>query len=154
VEDDPRSEPDPGVRPHHGRWQTRPATLGAVFAGGMLGAAARVGTGALLPSRADGFPWDTLVENVAGSLLLGFVLVVLVERFAPTSRLRPFLAVGFLGSFTTLSALAVEGHLLGRDGDLGLAAVYWGSSLTLGLLAALAGIVGALRLLAWLDRPT
>ena len=110
VEDDRTSTPETMVRPHHGRWQTRPATLAAVFAGGMLGAASRVGVSAALPSLGDGFPWDTLAENLVGGLLLGLVFVVLVERFAPTSLLRPFLAVGFLGSFH---------HLLrpGRRGD-------------------------------------
>jgi fluoride exporter len=154
VEDDPTSGPESVARPHHGRWQTGPTTVAAVFLGGMLGAVARYGAGALLPSLGDGFPWDTLVENVAGSLLLGFILVVLVERFGPTSLLRPFLAVGVLGSFTTFSAMAVEGDLLVREGDAALAAVYWSTTVALGLGAALVGIVGALRLLAWLDRPT
>jgi fluoride exporter len=137
-----------------GRGQLRPSVLGAVFAGGMLGASARLGVSAVVPSVGDGFPWDTLGENVVGSLLLGFVLVVLVERFAPTSLLRPFLAVGVLGSFTTFSALAVEGDSLVREGEAALAAVYWSSTLAAGLVAALVGIAGALRLLAWLDRPT
>lgn len=154
MEDPLTSRAEPVVRHRHGRWQTRPATLAAVFAGGMVGASARLGVSALLPSLGDGFPWDTLVENVAGSLLLGFVLVVLVERFAPTSLARPFLAVGLLGSFTTFSALAVEGDRLVRDGEAALAALYWSSSVGLGLIAALVGIVGALRLLSFLDRPT
>ena len=154
MDDAPRGRSQRVTRRRHGRWQTRPSTLAAVFVGGMVGAAARYGTGAALPSLGDGFPWDTLVENVAGSLLLGFVLVVLIERFAPTSLWRPLLAVGALGSFTTFSAVAVEGNLLVRDGDLAVAAVYWSTTVALGVGAGLVGIVGAMRLVAWLDRPT
>jgi fluoride exporter len=149
----PDRGPQASTSRHHGRWQTHPSTLAAVAVGGALGASARYGLGQLVPSPGDAFPLDTLVENVVGSLLLGVALVVITQRFAPTSLVRPLLAVGFLGSFTTFSAVAVEGDLMVRDGEAVRAALYWSATLALGVAAAAAGIVGALRVVRRLDRP-
>ena len=105
----------------------------------MAGASARYGLSELV--SVDGaWPWDTFVENVLGAFLLGAVLTELVRRFPGSRYLRPFLAVGFLGSFTTFSALAVEADALVRDGRALLAASYWVASVTVGLVAAWAGI--------------
>lgn len=115
--------------------------MAAVALGGMLGASARYGLSQTIPRSGGGFPWATLIENVAGSLLLGVAMVVIARRFSSTSLVRPFAAVGFLGSFTTFSAVMVEGDLLVRDGDPGLAVLYWAVTLAAGLVAALVGIV-------------
>jgi CrcB protein len=74
------------------------------------------------------------------------VLVLLVERFAPREHLRPFVATGFLGAFTTFSTLAVETDLLVRDGRAGIAAVYSVGSLVAGVVAVAAGMRVARRL--------
>ncbi|MFP4512635.1 MAG: fluoride efflux transporter FluC [Acidimicrobiales bacterium] len=112
-----------------------------VALGGMAGAACRYGLGTLISTTPGDVPWDTFVENVAGAFLLGVVLSALVRRFPGSRYLRPFLAVGFLGSFTTFSALAVEADQLIRDGQAVLAAGYWVLSLVAGLSAAWVGIV-------------
>ena len=54
--------------------------LVAIFAGGFLGALARVLLLQLVPARPGSWPWATLVANVAGSLLLGFLVTRLQER--------------------------------------------------------------------------
>jgi fluoride exporter len=86
---------------------TAPAVLGAVAAGGALGAAARYGLATTWPVD-GGFPWATLGTNLAGCLLIG-VLMRLVTAHPRAHRLiRPFLGAGLLGGFTTFSIQTLE----------------------------------------------
>jgi CrcB protein len=119
-----------------------PSVIAAVAFGGALGAPARYGVAQLVRSHGDAFPWATFWTNVSGSFVLGVVLVCVVERFPPTRYVRPFVATGFLGAYTTFSTFAVEGDLLVRDGRALTAIVYWAASVLVGVLAALAGIAG------------
>jgi fluoride exporter len=115
----------------------------AIGIGGALGTLARYGVGRALTGPALGFPWPTFVVNVTGSLVLGLVVTVLVERWPPTRFVRPFAAIGFCGGFTTFSTMAVETARLGQHGRGGLAAAYLLASLAAGLLAAAVGIGSA-----------
>ena len=121
--------------------------LGAVAVGGAAGAPARYEATHLIPVRNGGFPGATFWVNVAGSFVLGLLLVLLLERFPPTRYLRPLLATGFLGAFTTFSAFAVETDLLAKDSHVALALAYVGASLGAGLAAAWMGVVAARRLI-------
>ncbi len=76
--------------------------------GGALGALARWGVATALPHSPAGWPWATLIVNLTGCLLIGLLLAVLAGRFPASTLLRPFLAVGVLGGYTTYSAFAVE----------------------------------------------
>ncbi len=107
----------------------------------MLGATARFKLAQALPVTSGRFPWATFWTNVSGSFLLGFVLILLLERFPPTRLLRPFVATGILGAFTTMSTYQVETVLLIKDGRPGIAILYSLASLTAGLGLAYAGIV-------------
>ena len=141
-------DPDlPSPLPHGwGRYvRTHPAVLAAIAIGGALGATARFLVAEWLPVLPGRFPWATFWTNIGGSFVLGLGLILLIERFPPTRYLRPFVATGFLGAFTTYSTFAVETHLLVRAGRPGLAAVYAGASLVVGLAAAWGGI-GTARL--------
>lgn len=120
--------------------RTAPGVLAAVAAGGMIGASARYGLARALPARPGGVPWATLGANLAGSFLLGAVLVVVLERFPPTRHLRPFLATGVLGAFTTMSTFQVEIALLIRDGHATTGLAYGLGSLVAGLALAYAGV--------------
>lgn len=86
-----------------------------VAIGGALGALARFGVSSLLPTRA--FPWHTLLANLAGAFALG----ALVLDHGAEHRARLFIAVGFLGAFTTLSTYSAETVDLWRSGHAGLA---------------------------------
>ncbi|MEW8380021.1 MAG: fluoride efflux transporter CrcB [Candidatus Thiodiazotropha taylori] len=55
-----------------------------------------------------GFPYGTLVVNVLGSLVMGFLYVLFIERMAVSAELRAGLLVGFLGAFTTFSTFSME----------------------------------------------
>lgn len=117
--------------------------LGAVALGGALGATARYGVAQLVHASPDTFPWATFWTNVTGSFALGLILALLVERYPPSRYLRPFVATGFLGAYTTYSTFAVETVLLAKDGHPGLAVAYAAVSLLAGCLAAWAGIRAA-----------
>ncbi len=111
-----------------------------VMAGGALGAAGRFAIGQWLMRHAEGvFPWGTLVVNLSGSLVAGFLLGWLDERGPHYAVWRLFLMVGVLGGFTTYSALMVETLMLARAPRPPLVAAYLLSTLLGGLLLVWAG---------------
>ncbi|MEF2279806.1 fluoride efflux transporter CrcB [Deinococcus sp. YIM 134068] len=110
------------------------------MAGGAVGAAARYGVGlglAPLVSRL-GLPVSTLLVNVLGSFLLGLT-VALVGRGVWPEAVRLAFGTGVLGAFTTFSTFGVEVDGLLERGASGLAALYAGLSICLGVLAAVLG---------------
>jgi len=115
----------------------RPAVLGAIAAGGVLGAEARLGAGQLWPGS-EGFPWATLVVNVTGCLLIGAVAAVLVTRI-DHPLVRPFVTVGVLGGYTTFSGYTVDTvRLLTQDRPIA-AAAYAAGTLLLAIGSVIAG---------------
>lgn len=123
----------------------------AIGAGGALGGALRHGLNLLLADRAAEIPWATLLENVAGSFVLGAVMVYLLDVWPPNRYLRPFLGVGLLGGFTTFSAYTSETRDLLLAGESALALLYLFLSPVVGLAAAAAGTIAA-RAIS--ERPT
>lgn len=108
--------------------------------GGAAGAACRQGVVlALAPLvTRTGFPLAVLLINVLGSFLLGLT-VALAGRGVWPEAVRVAFGTGVLGAFTTFSTFSVElDGLLGR-GAVGLAALYAGLSVGLGVLAAVLG---------------
>jgi CrcB protein len=125
------------VHPHR---PNDPAVLAAVALGGALGAPARYGLAQLVHAGAGTFPWATFWTNVSGSFVLGVIVVVVARRFPSARYVRPFVATGFLGAYTTYSTFAVETVVLARDGHVALAWGYAATSLVAGCTAAAAGI--------------
>jgi len=88
-----------------------------VGAGGALGAMARYALNVAL-QRGANFPWGTLSANFLGCLIIGVIaqLVASSEWFNNAGIIpdhyRLLFAVGFCGSFTTLSALVLESHTM------------------------------------------
>ena len=135
---DPRLPIDPDLEQASRR--ADPRVLVLVALGGMGGASARYGLAQWLPVGGGQFPWATFWTNVAGSFLLGVLLVVLLERLRPHAHLRPLLATGVLGAFTTMSAFQVETAVLLRDGHAATGIAYASASVVAGIAAAAAGI--------------
>jgi CrcB protein len=113
---------------------------GAVALGGSLGAPARYGISVLVQITPGTFPWGTFWTNISGSFALGLVMALLLERFPPSRYLRPFVATGFLGAFTTYSTFAVETDLLAHNGYVGIALAYAAASLVGGFTAVWVGL--------------
>jgi len=84
------------------------------------------------------WPIGTGCVNAAGCLLAG-LLLGLLERYALGPAWRLLLITGVCGGFTTFSAFALENVALLRAGNVGLAALYAGGSVAVGLLLAGAG---------------
>lgn len=120
----------------------------AIFAGGALGSAARITASELLPHDPGSWPLATLLVNVVGAFLLGWVTAGLLATADVDPRVRPFLATGLCGGLTTFSLLQVELVELVDGGHVALAAGYAAASLAAGLLAVLAGQAVAQRLQA------
>lgn len=90
----------------------------AIAGGGALGAVLRFGMStAVYRALGRDFPYGTLAVNVLGSLLMGFIFVVLVERLAMSAEWRAALLVGLLGSFTTFSTFSFETLALFENGE-------------------------------------
>jgi len=113
---------------------------GAVALGGALGTPARYGISLAVTVTPGTFPWGTFWTNISGSFALGLVLAVLLERFPPTRYLRPFVATGFLGAYTTYSTFAVESDRLMKNGHVGVGLAYVGASLAGGFGAVWIGL--------------
>jgi CrcB protein len=92
----------------------------AVASGSALGGVARYAlTGIVARSLGETFPWGTLIVNVLGSLLIGFVATIT----GPDGRLlvspvaRQFWIPGIFGGFTTFSAFSLQTLSLAQDGE-------------------------------------
>jgi CrcB protein len=135
----------PGDRPRPFRpWHPRLTTPTAIGLGGVLGANARYQVGIWAADRwGTVFPWGTLIINVTGSLVLGFFLTLVTERFSGRPTTRLFVATGFLGAYTTFSTFGYETVRLLQDGDLLRALANVVASLTLGIAAVFLGIAAA-----------
>ncbi|MFI5027831.1 MAG: fluoride efflux transporter CrcB [Solirubrobacterales bacterium] len=98
--------------------------LAAIYAGGVIGALARVGLAAAAPYAAGDWPWATFAVNMAGAVFLGFLVTRLQERLPPSTYSRPFLGTGLCGALTTFSTLQLELFEMLEGGHIGLAATY------------------------------
>lgn len=119
-----------------------PNALALVFAGGSLGVLARAGLDRLLPAG-TGFPAMTFVINLVGAFALAVLIETLALRGPDAGHrrvLRLVLGTGLLGGFTTYSALAVQTDALVRSGQSVTGLAYAVGTVTLGLVASLAGI--------------
>ena len=133
--------------------RVRPDVLAVISLGGMVGATARYELAQALPTTPGHFPWATFWTNLSGSFVLGFFLILVLERFPPTRYLRPFVATGILGAYTTMSTYLVETAVLLKDGHAATALLYGLGSLVIGLALAYAGIVAARLTPPRLGRP-
>ncbi|WP_018830016.1 fluoride efflux transporter FluC [Salinispora tropica] len=122
------------------------AVLAAVSAGGVLGALARAGLSAVLPSDPAGFPVPTFAVNLSGCLLIGVLMAVLAKRANPPALARPFLGVGVLGGYTTFATHAVEARQLAATGAATTALAYLAATLAGALLAVWVGYAATDRL--------
>jgi fluoride exporter len=87
-----------------------------------------------------GFPYRTLLINVAGSFLIGVLASYCVYRTGVPQTVRLFLVTGILGGFTTFSTFSLDALLLRQRQDYAGAAFYIVGSVAICLFAAFAGL--------------
>ena len=107
----------------------------AVGLGGALGAMGRYGI-SLIPLKSV-FPWLTLLTNVLGALVIGFVVGVAAGAASPNTVL--FWKTGVCGGFTTFSTFSLETLRLLEGGQAGIGLLYAGASLMLCIAGVYAG---------------
>jgi CrcB protein len=109
--------------------------------GAVLGANLRYWVGDWAAQRfGSDFPYGTLMINLSGSFLLGLIVSLTLEHYIIDPRLRIFMIVGILGSYTTFSTYAYESIALISLGQWGLGLFNLIGSSLLGGLSALLGI--------------
>jgi CrcB protein len=120
-----------------------------VALGSGIGGAVRLLLGGWVQDRFGwSFPVGTLMINISGSLLLGFLLHYALETPAMGADVRAFLTTGLCGGYTTFSTFSYETMRLVEDGEYRRAAFYVVLSVGLALFATACGIVLARELIA------
>ena len=110
--------------------------------GAILGANARYWVGGWAAERfGTTFPYGTLIINVTGSLILGFFMTLVTDRFLVDPRWRLLVAIGFLGAYTTFSTYTYESVNLILKGQVWLGFLDLFGSSILGATAVTAGIL-------------
>lgn len=119
----------------------------AVAVGSAVGGVARFLLSAWIQQRsAAGFPLATLIVNVSGSLVLGFLATWTFETAGVSAEMRALLTTGLCGGYTTFSTFSLETVALAEERAVARAAVYVATSVALSMLAAFAGVYGARQL--------
>jgi CrcB protein len=124
------------------------ATIVLIGLGGFIGSVLRYGMSGVVQSLAGGalFPVGTLVVNLTGCFVIGFLSQLADAREVFTPESRAFVFVGILGGFTTFSTFGNESINLFRGGENIYAFVYVGAHVLLGLGAVWLGRAAAFAL--------
>ncbi len=117
-----------------------------VALGGALGSIARYLVGGWIADwMGTTFPYGTFAINLTASFIIGFFLAFAQDRAGLSPYWRLFIAVGFVGGYSTFSTYEYESIRLLQDGEFLLGAVYLVGSMAAGAIAAIGGItVGSL----------
>ena len=89
-----------------------------LLVGGAIGTVARYAL-SVFTYRTLGadFPYGTLVVNLTGCFIIGFLAAITEEKFLFGTNIRIFLMIGFCGAFTTFSTFILETANLMKDGE-------------------------------------
>lgn len=106
--------------------------------GGFIGASLRYLISAYFTKLAgDQFPYGTLIVNVAGGLLIGFIMYISFKSNYITPNIRLFLTTGILGGLTTFSTFSYETISLFNDSKY----LFGITNIFLNLFLSLAGVI-------------
>lgn len=111
----------------------------AVGAGGFIGAVCRYLIGQIPLAENCPFPLKTFFINILGSFVIGIITAYALKNHSLNPRTVLFLKAGICGGFTTFSSFALETGGLLKNGDIGIGLLYAVLSVTVGVLAAVAG---------------
>lgn len=116
-----------------------------VAAGGAIGSVLRYLVykflvGSSLAQGIPVLPWATIVVNVIGSFLIGYMIVFWVGKLSGSPEFRAFWITGILGGFTTFSAFSYDAYEIYINQNLTLATIYVFGCVILSIAALLLGI--------------
>jgi len=110
-----------------------------VGAGSFIGGLARYLFSLMMKSVGKGFPWATLIVNLAGCFLIGLLWGVFSRSSSEGSNWALFLTVGLCGGFTTFSTFSKEALMMLQSGNLWFFAGYIALSVVAGVALVAAG---------------
>jgi CrcB protein len=114
----------------------------AIAAGGAVGSVLRFLMSTWVHSFAGrGFPYGTMTVNVLGSLVMGFLFVLFLDRLTDNAVLRAGILIGALGGFTTFSSFSIETFNLIEQGAVLKALLNMAGSLVLCVGATWIGVI-------------
>ena len=123
--------------------------------GGALGSMLRFGVGSLIDgalSKGTGpiFPWGTIIVNITGCFIIGFIFTISVGegRLMLSPLTRNFITIGILGGYTTFSSFSWQTLSLAQAGQWGAAA----ANVLLSVMLCLVGVWLGAVLAAWLNQ--
>jgi CrcB protein len=116
-----------------------PRRMAAIYAGGVIGALARVGLAQAVPHGAGAWPWATFAVNMGGALLLGYLVAALRGHRAESPSFA-LLTTGICGTLTTFATLQLELFGLLEAGQPALAAAYVAATIAGGYACVRAGL--------------
>src|SRR5579885_816546 len=123
--------------------------FGAVALGAAAGGDSRFYLNIFIQNRAGAdFPLGTLVINISGSFLLGFILRYSLQSGSVSEEMRVLLTTGFCGGYTTFSTFSYDTLMLVQDREYGRAGFYVAASVVVSIVAAAAGFALANYLVA------
>jgi len=115
-----------------------------IAAGGAFGAVTRYLISTWIYNKSEQvFPYGTFVVNLTGCFLLGLFYTLSLEKSVINAQFRTMITVGFIGAYTTFSTFSLETINLIKEGSMGTALLYVGSSVILGLFSVWLGIGAA-----------
>jgi CrcB protein len=126
---------------------SEPTTIGRIFMleyvwvaiGGALGSVSRFWLSGVVASKfGETFPWGTLVINITGSFLIGFLAAMGAPeaRWIITPRTKLFMMIGFCGGYTTFSSFSLQTLNLLRDREW----LYAGGNILLSVILCMIGV--------------
>ena len=123
--------------------------------GSALGGMARYWmSGAIARAIGETFPWGTLVVNVVGSFIIGFIAILTAPdgRIFLGSTTRLAIMTGFCGGYTTFSSFSLQTLNLLNDGEY----LYAGANILISVVVCLiavwagAAVANSINTLRWI----
>ncbi len=116
--------------------------------GGFLGAISRFLLAKFINNYFTSVPLGTLIVNVSGSFLLGFIIYSVLDGRNVSPEVRDFSTIGFLGAYTTMSTFAYESFRLGELSEY----LYFGLNIFLNVFLCLLAVYLGRELALFLNK--
>jgi len=116
------------------------ARLLSIGFAGFIGTLLRYWLSGLLARRfGETFPYGTLIVNLSGCFVIGFLFYLFYDRALVSPTTRTAIFIGLLGGYTTFSSYGLQTFTLLRDGEVFLALGNVAASNLLGLVLVWVG---------------